>query len=121
MYYPKDSEHTIIPAQPNWFVAWPWKEDGKQGVALDAIIAWLIVHSVSDYHAKASPVEKVVTAHAYPITSEDVLDDGEWCLKDPGGHFLIANERTFDNEADLLAYWPEFKEAEAPPPSPAAA
>jgi hypothetical protein len=26
MLYPDNSERTIIKADPNWFVAWPWRE-----------------------------------------------------------------------------------------------
>jgi hypothetical protein len=65
MFYPDNSERTIIKADPDWFVGWPYREDGKRGVALEPIVAWLIVHGANDYHlsAKASRSEKSVHDH----------------------------------------------------------
>jgi hypothetical protein len=107
MYYPDNSERTIIKADPNWFVAWPWSEDGKQGVHLDPVIAWLIVHGAGNYHSsvRVSPNEKHVHASPYPITANGVHDNEQGALKDPDGRFL-AYEKTWENEADLLASWP---------------
>jgi hypothetical protein len=75
MYYPGNSERTIIKAEPGWFVAWP----SREGVHLDPIIAWLIVHSADDYHrsVKASRDEKSVSALPYPITADGVQGDNE--------------------------------------------
>jgi hypothetical protein len=39
MFYPDNSERTIIKADPDWFVGWPYREDGKRGVALEPIVA----------------------------------------------------------------------------------
>ena len=74
MYHPDNSERTIIKADPNWFVAWPWREDGKIGVHLVPVIAWLIIHGAGDYHSsvKAARGEKVVHANPYPITASGV-------------------------------------------------
>jgi hypothetical protein len=105
MYYPDNSERTIIKADLNWFVAWPFRE----GVALDPITAWLIVHSAGNYYpsAKASRDEKVVHADPYPITASGIQGcNGErYCLKSPDGSFTDHNQ-TWENEADLLARWP---------------
>lgn len=104
MYYPDNSERTIIKADPNWFVAWP----SREGVVyLEPVIAWLVVHGAGDYHSsvKASPNERHVHATPYPITANGVQDNEQSCLKDPNGRFL-AYEQSWENEADLIAGWP---------------
>ena len=114
MYYPDNSERTVIKADPGWFVAYPWREDGKQGVFLKPVVAWLIVHGASAYHhsVKAVPNDKHVHAHPYPIATDGVQDDDNYsCIKRPDGRF-VAYEQTWENEAELLAGWP-FTEPKA--------
>jgi hypothetical protein len=113
MYYPPNANHVIIPAQPNWSVAWPYREDGKEGVTLLPVIAWFIVHRVSDYATSVKTdhrQDKVILTNPYPITAEGVEDGDGWCLKDPNGHFTILNDRICETEAELLAHWAAFKE-----------
>jgi hypothetical protein len=122
MFYPDNSERTIIKADPDWFVGWPYREDGKRGVALEPIVAWLIVHGANDYHlsAKASRSEKSVHANPYPITANGVqgCNSEEYCLKSPDGSFSNYNQ-TWETEAELLAGWAFPPQDAAREPSPA--
>jgi hypothetical protein len=110
MYYPTGSTHSIIPAAPNWYVAWPWLGDGTSGVTLDPIIAWLLVHSVTDYDRRVRDQfreEKLCHVDCYPVTADGVVSDiGEnSALKDPSGQFIQPDECIHENETKFLAEW----------------
>jgi hypothetical protein len=107
MLYPEGSTHTIVPAAPNWFVAWPGQnQDGTKGVTLETIIAWLIVHSFGEYspRIKVPRDEKCCHVDCYPITTDGVVEE-IGVLKDPSGQFIRPNDRSYDNEKEFLADW----------------
>jgi hypothetical protein len=110
MLYPEGSTHTIVPAAPGWYVAWPWHEPPRaRGVTLDTVIAWLMVHSVGEYHpsVKASRNEKPYHLDCYPITTDGVIENiGETAvLKDPSGQFIRMNDRVYDSKEEFLDDW----------------
>ena len=109
MYVPDGSDRTIIPAQPGWFVAWPWRDKAtkESGVTLDSVIAWMIVYGAGEYHRGVphGVDEKPVYAHTYPITADGVEEMEQSCLKDPLGRFVIPSDRTYETEEVLLAEW----------------
>jgi hypothetical protein len=116
MYYPEASERAVIKADPGWFVAWPWQEDGKQGVELDPVIAWMIVHGAGDYHRSVKAGAELKNVHAYPHPiipgGLQEVDGRHSCLKSPDGQFIAPGAQSWETEARMLADWP-FDEPKA--------
>lgn len=107
MFYPKSSTHSIVPATPGWYVAWPWHEPPRaRGVTLETVVAWLMVHSVEDYR-QARRDEKCCHLNCYPITTDGLIDNiGETAvLKDPSGQFLRLNDAIYHSEEEFLDDW----------------
>jgi hypothetical protein len=107
MYYPTGSTHSIVPAAPGWYVAWPWLDNGTKGVTLDVVIAWMIVHGMTAYDRSAQVPgdEKCCHVNCYPITADGVVESDQPALKDPDGQFIRPEQRSFANEAEFLESW----------------
>jgi uncharacterized protein YbaA (DUF1428 family) len=113
MYFPNGSNVSITPATPNWYVARLWEEHGTRGVSLESVVAWMIVHAVTDYSrgVQAPKDEKCCIVQCYPITADGVIEDIEQhFLKDPDGRFTQTGVRSYDNEEELFADWDSILE-----------
>jgi hypothetical protein len=113
MYFPNGSNVSITPATPNWYVARLWEEHGTRGVSLESVVAWMIVHAVTDYDpcVQVPKYEKCCFVNCYPITVDGVVDNiEEHFLKDPDGRFTQTNVRIYDNEEELFADWDSILE-----------
>jgi hypothetical protein len=110
----KNVVFAIIPAEPGWSVALFISAGCGQPAAFmfDPIIAWEIHRWETEYRwpAKRAPGERCVHRDVQPITCDPSFDENianHWGIRRPDGKIEFPYDRSFDNEADALAYCAE--------------
>ena len=109
----------IVPAHPGWFVGLFVDRHGEHeaGFVYDPIIAWEVKRERSFYHRISGRSGTFVHCIVMPITCEGLIDDdtqgGNWVIKRPDGTLDSPGDRTFETEAQAIAYFRERVDAAA--------
>jgi hypothetical protein len=92
-----DETHSIIPAQPGWYVAVyaPRDNQGDECLVLDHIVAW-DVERIQEGDA--------TYRRADPITLDCTMeyDINVWAIKTPDGKFVQPTRMTYDTEGEAI-------------------
>jgi hypothetical protein len=101
----------IVPAHPGWFVGLFVDRHGEsgEGFVYDPIVAWEMTRERNWYHEPSGRSGTFVHYNVMPITCEGLIDDdtqgGNWLIKRPDGRLDIPLNRTFETEAQAIAYF----------------
>lgn len=108
--------HSILLAQPGWYVAhYLATVDGEADeIYLEPIIAFEIRRTEGPYHpsVKRPPADTLIHHDVVPITLDGNLETTteEWAVKSPDGKYTFPCDATCDDEAAALNHFRRRRE-----------